>query len=196
MQKRKRASAKKTTTKISAPSQQGVATMSLKYAITTIVVVCAVILGVLAAMGPKTGLQTPPIEEKAMKQIQSKGFLSNGETLEAYKATSYYSYKCGVVVTNQRVFAFYNDELIKSIPLNKITMVIVKDTELGHQEVLVSAQARGVIGVYLTRNDAKKFVELLNVPASMVQNYTKHSIKEVKTEAKENATKAPVPSKM
>ncbi|HSX20523.1 MAG TPA: hypothetical protein VLG38_05315 [Gammaproteobacteria bacterium] len=151
---------------------------SLKYAVTTIVIVCAVILVALTALGPKIGLQTPPIEPKAMEYLKKMNFLQPGENIEGYKATSYYSYSSGVVVTDKRVFGFYRNRVITSIPLNKITMVLVKDTELGHQEVLISAQADGVIGLDLYHSDVDKFINMLHVPATIIKHFTKHDIRE------------------
>ncbi len=176
MTKTKRASAKKTT---SVKSPKGKEAMtSLKYAVTTIVILCAVILIVLTAMGPKMGLQTPPIEPKAKEVITKMKFLGPNEKIEGYKSTSYYSYNSGVVVTDQRIFAFYRNKIITSIPLNKISMVLVKDTELGHQEVLISAQSDGVIGLDLHHSDVKKFVSLLHVSKDIIKHYSKHDIRE------------------
>lgn len=196
MTTKKRASAKKT--KSSSNSfKRGLAAMSnlkamssLKYAVTTIVVVCAVILIVLTALGPKVGLQTPPIEPKAMEYLEKMNFIKPGEKIEGYKATSYYSYNSGVVVTNKRIFAFYRNKEITSIPLNKITVVLVKDTELGHQEVLISAQYDGVIALDLHHGDVNKFIEMLKVPATMVKHYTKHDIREALTVHPSKATTA------
>ncbi len=150
--------------------------MKLKYAITGAVVVCAVILGVLTAMGPKLSLQTPPIEAKAMQQIQRLHLLQPGEVLEAYKATSYYTYSSGVVITDKRVISFYKDR-VNSIPLNKITMIIVKDTELGHQEVLISAEADGVIGFEMYHTDVEKLINILHVQDSIVKHYARSDVK-------------------
>lgn len=151
---------------------------SVKYAITTIVVVCAVILVALTVMGPKLGLQTPPIEAKAMQHLEKMNILMPKETIQGYKATSYYSYNSAVVVTDKRIFAFYRDKVLTSVPLNKITMVIVKDTELGHREVLVSAQEDGVIGVDLYHTDVEKFLDMLHVAKNKVKFFNKHEIKE------------------
>lgn len=178
MQKAKRVSAKKTSRRAKKINRGITAMTSLKYAVTTIVVVCAVILVVLTALGPKIGLQTPPIEPKAMEYINKNHFLTPGETISAYKATSYYSYNSGVVVTDKRIFAFYRNKIITSIPLNSITMVLVKDTELGHQEVMLSAQADGVIGLDLYHSDVNKFIQVLHVPATMIKHYTKHDIRD------------------
>lgn len=171
----KRARAKKTSS-VGSRKQRGLA-MSLKYTITTIVIACAVILGVLTAMGPKLSLQTPPIEKRAMEKIDKLHLLQAGETLEAYKATSYYTYNSGVVITNKRLIAFNNDKNL-SIPLDKISMVIVKDTELGHQEVMVSAEANGVIALELYHTDAQKFLNMLHVSDSLIKHYTKHDVKD------------------
>lgn len=170
---KKRVSAKKTAR---TRKKRGSTAMKLRYGITGVVVLCAVILGVLTAMGPKLSLQTPPIEAKAMQQIQSLNLLEPGETLEGYKATSYYTYNSGVVITNKRVIAFYKDH-VNSIPLNKITMVIVKDTELGHQEVLISAEADGVIGFEMYHTDVEKLINMLQVPDSIVKHYARSDVK-------------------
>lgn len=151
---------------------------SLKYAVTSIVILCAVILIVLTVLGPKVGLQTPPIEPKAKAYLDKMNFIKPGEKIEGYKATSYYSYNSGVVVTNKRIFAFYRNKEITSIPLNKITMVLIKDTELGHQEVMISAQYDGVIGLDLHHGDVNKFIQMLHVPASIIKHYSKHDIRE------------------
>jgi len=156
--------------------KRGLTAMKLRYAITGVIVVCAVILGILTAMGPKLSLQTPPIEAKAMQQIEKMHLLQAGEVLEGYKATSYYTYNSGVVITNKRVISFYKDR-VSSIPLDKITMVIVKDTELGHQEVLISAEADGVIGFEMYHTDVEKLINMLHVPDSIVKHYARSDIK-------------------
>lgn len=151
---------------------------SLKYAVTTIVLVCAIILIVLTALGPKVSLQTPPIEPKAKEYISKMKFLGPKEKIEGYKATSYYSYSSGVVITNERIFAFSRDKVITSIPLNKITLVLVKETELGHQEILISAQSDGVIGLDLHHSDVQKFIDLLHVSPNIIKHYSKHDIRD------------------
>ena len=151
---------------------------SVKYAVTTIIVVCAVILVALTVMGPKIGLQTPPIEPKAIEYLSKAHFLNPGEKLAAYKATSYYSYSSAIVVTDKRIFAFHHDKIITSIPLDKISMVMVKESELGHQEVLVSAQADGVIGLDLHHSDVAKFVSLLHVSTNIIKHFSKHDVQE------------------
>src|SRR5579872_5191167 len=184
MTTKKRASREKTT-KGSKSAKRGSAAMSklkamssLKYAVTTIILVCAAILIVLTALGPKIGLQTPPIEPKAMAYLEKMHFVKPGEKIQAYKATSYYSYSSGVVVTDKRIFGFYRNRVATSIPLNKITMVLVKDSELGHQEVIVSAQQDGVIGLDLHHGDVHKFLDMLHVSPNIVKHYTKHDIRE------------------
>lgn len=177
----KRASAKKTTSAKGTKNKKhrGLAAMtSLKYAVTTIVVVCAVILVVLTALGPKVGLQTPPIEPKAKAYLEKMNFIKKDEKIEGYKATSYYSYNSGIVVTNKRIFAFNRNKEISSIPLNKITLVLVKDTELGHQEVIISAQYDGVIGLDLHHSDVSKFLDMLHVSNSIIKHYSKHDVRE------------------
>jgi hypothetical protein len=191
MQKTKRVSAKKPIK--TKQSQRGVANMSLKYAISIIVVVCAIIIGILAAIGPKLGLQTPPIEEKALTNIERMHFLAGGEQIAAFKATSYYNYKSGIVVTNQRIFAYHLNIQSTSIPFNKITMVLVKDTEFGHQEVVVSAQAEGVIMLELTKSDVEKLIPMLHVPANIVKHYSKKEVEAVK-DGKGEPTATPVPA--
>lgn len=165
---------------------------SVKYAITTIVIVCAVILVGLTVMGPKIGFQTPPIEPKALDHISKMHFLNPDETIQGYKATSYYSYNSGVVVTNKRIFAFYHDKVVGAIPLDGITMVMVKDTELGHQEVLVSGQTQGVIGLDLHHSDVGKLITLLHVPTSLIKYYTKHDVREAMKTAPNTTATAPV----
>jgi hypothetical protein len=181
---KKRASAKKT---VRTRKKRGLTAMKLRYAITGVVVVCAVILGVLTAMGPKLSLQTPPIETKAMQQIEKMHLLQAGEVLKGYKATSYYTYGSGVVITDKRVIAFYKDR-INSIPLDKITMVIVKDTELGHQEVLISAEADGVIGFEMYHTDVEKLIDMLHVPDSIVKHYARSDVKAAREAAEKGVT--------
>lgn len=187
MQITKRVRAKKTSKGSSThKTNRGIAAMSsVKYAITTIVVICAVILVALTVMGPKIGLQTPPIEPKALHHVENMHFLDKDESIQAYKATSYYSYNSAVVVTNKRIFAFYRNKVISSIPLDKITMVLIKDSELGHQEVMISAQADGVIGLDLHHSDVAKLLSILHVPSNMIKHYNKHDMKEA-VKAKNN----------
>lgn len=203
MTTKKRASREKTT-KSTKSSNKGAAAMSkltamssLKYAVTTIIVVCAAILIVLTALGPKIGLQTVPIEPKAMAYLDKMKFVKEGERIEAYKATSYYSYNSGVVVTDKRIFAFYRNKIATSIPLSKITMVLVKDSELGHQEVLISAQQNGVIALDLHHGDVSKFLRLIHASPSIVKHYSKHDIREAITvpAAKQPAATLPAPAK-
>lgn len=153
--------------------------MKLRYVIATIVVICAVILGVLVTMGPSLSLQTPPIEVKAQDYLNKMGFLKPSEALKAYKATSYYTYDSGVVVTDKRIFAFHKD-VVYSIPLDKITMVIVKSTALGHQEVVISAEADGVIDFELYHADVDKLIDILGVSDSIVKRYAKQDVKDAK----------------
>ncbi len=177
---KKRASAIKP---VRTPKKRGFTAMKLRYGITIVVVVCAIILGVFTAMGPKLSLQTPPIEAKAMQQINKLNLLQAGEILEGYKATSYYTYNSGVVITNKRVIAFYKDR-INSIPLDKITLVIIKDTELGHQEVLISAEADGVIAFEMYHTDVEKLINMLHVSDSIVKHYARSDIKAAREDAK------------
>lgn len=184
MTTKKRASAKKT---VKTRKKRGSKAMKLRYGITGVVVLCAIILGVLTAMGPKLSLQTPPIEAKAMQQIEKLNLLQQGEVLEGFKATSYYTYNSGVVITNKRVIAFYKDR-VNSIPLDKITLVIVKDTELGHQEVLISAEADGVIGFEMYHTDVEKLINMLHVPDSIVKHYARSDIKAAREAAEKQET--------
>lgn len=145
-----------------------------KYIIAAIVIVCAGLLVGLTMVGPKIGLQTFPIEHKAMAYLDKKHFLEQDEKLVGYKATSYYSYNSGVVITNKRMFGFYNGHILTSIPLNKISMVVVKDLSFGRQEVMISAQDYGIIMLNLNNNNAKELVMMLHVPDSIVKHFTKH----------------------
>lgn len=167
--------------------------MKLRYGITSVVIVCAVVLGVLTAMGPKLSLQTPPIEAKAMQQIEKMHLLETGEVLEGYKATSYYTYNSGVVITNKRVISFHKDR-VNSIPLDKITMVIVKDTELGHQEVVISAEANGVIGFEMYHTDVEKLINMLHVPESIVKHYARSDVKAAREAAEKGAAAQATPA--
>jgi hypothetical protein len=181
---KKRVSAKKT---VRTRKKRGLTAMKLRYAITGVVVLCAVILGVLTAMGPKLSLQTPPIEAKAMQQIEKLHLLQAGEVLKGYKATSYYTYSSGVVITDTRVIAF-NKDRVNSIPLDKITMVIIKDTELGHQEVVISAEADGAIGFEMYHTDVEKLIDMLQVPDSIVKHYARSDVKAAREAAEKGMT--------
>lgn len=157
--------------------------MKLRYIIAGIIAICLIILAVLVAMGPSLSLQTPPIETKAMDYLNKMHFLQANETLKAYKATSYYNYDSGIVVTDSRVFAFHKDQVF-SIPLDKITMVMIKSSSLGHQQVLISAEADGVIDFEIYHTDVDKLITILGVPNSMVKEFAKQDIKEAKEQEK------------
>ncbi len=174
-------------------TKKGIATMttSLKYTISAIVIVCAVALGVLAAMGPKLGLQTPPIEAKAMQYIEEHNLLKADEKLEGYKATSYYSYKDGIVITNKRVFVFVDGKTVHSIALDKISLVVIKDTDLGHQEVVIAADVNGVIGFELYHTYVPKLIKMLHVKEAEIKFYTKQTAKK-DAEASEKTTEKAV----
>ncbi len=165
MKKTKRASAKKTV-----KSKKGLMAMKVRYSVSGIVIICAIILGALTMMGPKLGLQIPPIEPKAMAHLSKAHMLTADEKLQGYKATSYYSYTSGIVVTDKRIFVYENNKQT-SIPLGKITMVVIKDTELGHQEVLLGAQATGMIAFEMYHTDVPKLIDMLHVPASIIKHY-------------------------
>lgn len=148
------------------------AAMKTRYLISAAVIVCAIIIGVLASMGPKLGLQTNPIEPEAVAYIKKNNMLKNGEILEAFKAISYYSFSQGAVVTDKRVFVYDQGRVVHAIPLDSISMVIVKNSELGHQEVIIAAKQNGVIGIELYHTYVPKLIKLLGVPKSKVQDGT------------------------
>lgn len=150
----------------------------LKYTVATVVIVCAGFLIALTTIGPKIDLQSSPIEPKAKAYLEQKNFLEDGEKIVGYKATSYYSYSSGVVITNKRMFGFYHGKMLASIPLNKITMVIVKDLEFGRQEILISAGDHGIIMMNLNRKNAKELIMMMNVPLSIVKHFTKHEVEQ------------------
>lgn len=153
--------------------------MKLRYVIATAVVIAVAILGVLVTMGPSLSLQTPPIETKAQDYLTKMNFLKPGEVLKGYKATSYYTYDSGVVITDKRVFAFHKD-VVYSIPLDKITLVVVKSSALGHKEILISAQADGGIDIELYHADVDKLIQILGVSNNIVKEYEKQDIKAAK----------------
>lgn len=146
----------------------------VKVIVPAILVVCAVVIGTLIVMGPKQSLQTPPIEKKAMAYIQKHNFLTKDEKLTGYKAISYYNYDKAAVITDKRIF-IYNKDQVFSIPLNKITAVVVKDSELGQQQVLITAQSSGMINIDLYHSSVEKLIQLLGVPNTNV----KHAGKEL-----------------
>lgn len=145
------------------------AAISPKMIILALVVLGAVVIGALMMMGPKLSLQTPPIEPKAMSYLQEHKFLHADEQIAGYKAISYYNYDNAAVITNKRVFIYDKDKVF-SIPLDKISMVVLKDSELGQQEVMISAQAQGFIGFSVAHKAVPLLIELLQVPRSMVKD--------------------------
>lgn len=151
--------------------------MKVRYVVSAVIIVFAIVVGVLASIGPKLGLQTPPIEAGAMTYLTKHDLLHANEVVAAYKAVSYYTYNQGVVITDQRIFA-YDGAKVHSIPLNKISMVIIKNSDLGHQEVLVAAQQDGVIGIELYHTYVPEFIEMLKVRKSIIQDTTQIKHKE------------------
>ena len=189
--------ARSTTTRKTTSSRRGkkAAAMKARYIVSAAIIICAVIVGILASMGPKLGLQTNPIEPEAIAYLKKNNLLKPDEILEAYKAISYYTYNQGVVVTNKRIFVYDHSAIAHSIPLDSISMVIVKNSELGHQEVIVAAQQNGVIGVELYHTYVPTLIKLLGVPNSKVQDVTgnlHHSNKVVTTQ--KEATAKPINS--
>lgn len=152
--------------------QKGTATMRLKYTVSAIVIVFAAVIGTLVMIGPKIGLQTPPIEPKAMAYLDQHALLNKDEQLTGYKAISYYSYNEAAVITDRRIFIYDHDK-VHSIPLDKISTVMVRDSALGHQEVMISAQASGTIILEMYHTFVPKLIELLKVPSSKVKHYEK-----------------------
>lgn len=144
----------------------------LKYSISGIVILCAIALGVLAAFGPKQDLQTSTIDPKAMAYLQKHNLLQPDEEVTGYKATGYYNYNQGVVMTSKRIFIYQHDK-VHSIPLDKISMFVIKDTELGHQEVLISAAVDGAIGFEVRRNRVPELLKLLKINNSIIRDHTK-----------------------
>ena len=69
-----------------------------------------------------------------------------------------------------------------------VKMVIVKDTELGHQEVLISAEADGVIGFEMYHTDVEKLINMLHVPESIVKHYARSDVKAAREAAEKKAT--------
>lgn len=159
------------TTKTASAASRRRGIVKARYVLTLAIILCAVVVGILASMGPKLGLQTAPIEPEAMTYITKHGFVQPGENVEAYKAISYYTYNQGAVITNKRLFV-YDHNTVHSIPLSAISMVIVKNSELGHQEVIIAAQQNGVIGLELYHTYVPTLLKLLNVPSSKVQDVT------------------------
>lgn len=144
----------------------------LKYTISGIVVLCAIALGIIAIVGPKQDLQTTPIDPKAVAYVEKHNLLQAGEQITAYKATGYYNYNQGVVLTNKRIFIYHHDK-VHSIPIEKISMFVIKDTELGHQEVLVSASIDGAIGFEVRRARVAELIKLLNISNEIIRDHSK-----------------------
>lgn len=164
----------------------GIATMRFKYIITAIVLACAAIAGALVMMGPKMSLQIPPaIEQKAMSYLNKNKLLNNGEQVTGYKAISYYNYDQAAVLTNQRIF-LYNNKKVFSILLDKITKVSIRDSELGHQRVLITASDAGAIVIELYHTEVPKLIQLLKVPSA---NVTQEHVTVDKTKLKTGAGK-------
>lgn len=168
MTNRKRTSTRKKTT----GGKRNKAAMKTRYIISAAVIICAIIIGVLASMGPKLGLQTNNIEPEAVAYLKKNKMLQNGEILEAFKAISYYSFSQGAVVTDKRVFIYDQGRVVHSIPLDTISMVIIKNSELGHQEVIIAARQNGVIGIELYHTYVPKLIKLLGVPKSKIHDGT------------------------
>lgn len=143
--------------------------MRLTYIVTAFIVVCAAALGAIMIMGPKLGLQLPPIEQKAMAYLEKHHFIKKNEQIAGYKAMSIYDYSHAAVITDKRIF-MYQDDTVHSIPLNKITMVSVKDSELGRQEVLISAQRDGMMMIELPHASVPQLINLLKVPSSIIKH--------------------------
>ncbi len=177
MKKLKRATTKR---KVK-PKKKGTVIMSTKYIVLAVIVVCAVILGALMMMGPKLGLQTDPIEPKAMSYLDKHNLLNKDESIAGYKAINYYNYDKAAVITNKRIFVYDNGKVF-SIPLNKITAVLVKDSELGQQEVLISAQTDGVIGFDVYHSSVPKLLEILQVSNSIVKFAAKNAVQNTATD--------------
>lgn len=159
---------KKIKRSITRKKQKGIAIMTLSRTIVLgVVIVAAAAVAALLLLGPKMGLQTPPIEPKAMSYLQEHNMLHNGESITGYKAISYYNYDKAAVVTTQRLFV-YNGKEVFSIPLDKITKVTIKDRQLGHQQVLISAQQNGAIDFELNHSSVPTLINLLHVPSTSV----------------------------
>lgn len=161
----------RTTTKTASAASRKRGIVKARYVLTLAVILCAIVVGVLASMGPKLGLQTAPIEPEAMTYLTKHNLIQADETIQAFKAISYYTYNQGAVITDKRLFV-YDHNTSHSIPLSAISMVIVKNSELGHQEVIIAAQQNGVIGLELYHTYVPTLLKLLNVPSSKVQDVT------------------------
>jgi len=155
-------------------SNKGTAIMmkKLKYSISAIIVLCAIAIGVLAIFGPKQDLQITNIDPKAMAYIQSHNLLNSDEKVTGYKATGYYNYSQGIVMTSERIFIYQHNK-VHSIPLEKISMFVIKDTELGHQEVLVSAAVDGAIGFEVRKSRVPELISLLKINSSIIRDHSK-----------------------
>jgi hypothetical protein len=147
------------------------AILSTKKIILALAVLCAIVIGGLMTVGPKLGLQSAPIEPKAVSYLQKNNLLQKGEIVTGYKSISYYNYDHAAVITNKRVFV-YDKKKVFSIPLNKITMVTVKDAELGQIDVMISAQAKGVINFAVYNKSAAELMKMLKVPSHIIKSET------------------------
>lgn len=154
----------------------GIAIMKLPHIILAIVIICAAIVAAVLLVGPKMGLQTPPIEAKAMSYLQEHKFLKADESLTGYKALSYYNFANGAVITDQRVFVYKGDEVF-SIPLDKISKVTIKNNQLGQQKVLISAQQNGMIDFDLSHKAVPALLLMLRVPSTSVVYIDEQSTK-------------------
>lgn len=141
--------------------------MKLPHVILAIVIICAAVVAAVLLIGPKMGLQTTPIEPKAMSYLKEHNFLNADESLTGYKALSYYNYARGAVITDKRLFV-YNENKVFSIPLEKISKVTIKDGQLGQQKVLISAQQNGMIDFDLSHKAVPALLLMLRVPSSSV----------------------------
>lgn len=173
-----------TRTRKTKSKQKGNVIMSTKHIVLAVVIVCAVLLGTLMMMGPKLGLQTPPIEEKAMTYLNEHKLIGSDETIAGFKAINYYNYDKAAVITDKRIFVYDNGKAF-SIPLHKITSVFINDGQLGQQEVLITAQAAGVISLDVYRTSVPQLLQLLKVSSSIVKyNDTKESATQNTTSGK------------
>jgi hypothetical protein len=142
--------------------------MGLPKIITTLVVICVAAVAAVIFMGPKLGLQLPPIEKKAEAYLEKHKLIARDEHLTGYKAISLYDYSHAAVITDKRIF-MYNGATVHSIPLEKITLVNVRDTELGRQAVLISAQQNGSMSIEISHKSVPELIKILKVHSSIVK---------------------------
>jgi hypothetical protein len=107
-----------------------------------------------------------------MAYINSHDMLAAGEKVTGYKAISYYNYEKAAVITDRRIFIYDKTNLF-SIPLNKISQVVIKDSEIGQQRVLITAQTYGMITFDLYHSSVPTLIHLLGVPNNMVKHLGK-----------------------